>query len=417
MPYLLNGNCVHKKNEDGSAGELVPGGCHDTHEEAVKHLQALEIAMQQESDMSDTPMMATQIFVEALDLSEAALDRKERSARQVLIRAGESKNRRFYSEDVLQSAIHLFEGVKTYANHPSRDDLKQRPERSVRELTGWIDDVVYENGALRGTRHFLRNQAGNDSWAVVEDIIDGKAPATLMGASINAIGKAKSGKSDSGDIVIVESIEAVTSVDDVTAPAAGGGWERLVASGDEIMQSLFASLDYEEYLGARPDYVERLKREHKFVRLGESTKTAVAEADQKVKVAMLKQAEAELALTEAQEEMLGLTEANARLLEELNTARQAMAITEALKHVKLAQSYKDDLADRLPAIPMEEWASVIQKEISKARSAGASTRVPVRNAGQQVQPSPVTRPSSPVPLPDEDVDAWKARMSAINRKG
>lgn len=37
MPYHLDGNCV--KKEDGST---VPGGCHDTHAEAVNHLQALE---------------------------------------------------------------------------------------------------------------------------------------------------------------------------------------------------------------------------------------------------------------------------------------------------------------------------------------------------------------------------------------
>jgi len=38
MPYSLKGNCVIKSD----TGESVPGGCHKTHDEAVKHLRALE---------------------------------------------------------------------------------------------------------------------------------------------------------------------------------------------------------------------------------------------------------------------------------------------------------------------------------------------------------------------------------------
>lgn len=41
MPYMLVGNCVHKQNEDGKAGEVVPGGCHETEAEAKKHMRAL----------------------------------------------------------------------------------------------------------------------------------------------------------------------------------------------------------------------------------------------------------------------------------------------------------------------------------------------------------------------------------------
>lgn len=367
-----------------------------------------------ESATPEAQPVATHILVEALDLSEARLDKQGRSVRQTLIRAGESKNRRFYSEAVLMAAQHLFEGVKTYANHPTRADMTQRPERSIRDLTGWIDEVSYENGAIVGTRHFLPNQAGNDSWAVVEAIIDGKAPATLMGASINAVGKAKAGKSDNGDLVMVESIESVISVDDVTAPAAGGGWERLVASGDELQQALFASLGYEEWKESRPDYVDRFQREHKFVRLGDATKTAIAEADRKVQIATTKQLQSDAALNEVQENLLGLTEANARLQSELEAARRALAVTEALKHVKLAQSYKDDLAERLPELPIEEWETVINRELSKAKSAGAMARVPVSNASQQVQAASMPRSTSPVPLPDEDVEAWRRRMDALN---
>jgi hypothetical protein len=39
MPWMLKGNCVHKKNEDGSIGAVVK--CHGSRDEAVNHMRAL----------------------------------------------------------------------------------------------------------------------------------------------------------------------------------------------------------------------------------------------------------------------------------------------------------------------------------------------------------------------------------------
>lgn len=39
MPWKVVGNCVYKKNEDGSTGEKVK--CHATRDEAVAHMRAL----------------------------------------------------------------------------------------------------------------------------------------------------------------------------------------------------------------------------------------------------------------------------------------------------------------------------------------------------------------------------------------
>lgn len=68
MPYTVVGNCVKKKNADGSGGETVPGGCHDTHDEAVKHLQALE-ANVKDSAIAEFSMRIT----------KAAYNKSERS--------------------------------------------------------------------------------------------------------------------------------------------------------------------------------------------------------------------------------------------------------------------------------------------------------------------------------------------------
>lgn len=39
MPYMLVGNCVHKKNADGSTGAAIK--CHGSRQEALAHMRAL----------------------------------------------------------------------------------------------------------------------------------------------------------------------------------------------------------------------------------------------------------------------------------------------------------------------------------------------------------------------------------------
>lgn len=173
---------------------------------------------------SHTATVSRLAFVESVDLSEAMVNTTDRTAKVRLIAAGLSQNGKQYSEAVLRKAAPLFEGVRAYRDHPTKADQRERPERSMRDITGWYTGVVYENGGLYATRHFSRTQAGQDAWALVEDIVNGHAPASLAGVSINAQGTGRSVRRDDGDVLIVESIEAVTSVDDVTQPAAGGAY-------------------------------------------------------------------------------------------------------------------------------------------------------------------------------------------------
>jgi hypothetical protein len=374
----------------------------------------IETTEPQETIIEDKPQpsdvnLKTDIYVEAMDLVEATIDAERRTVRQRLIRAGRSNNNRVYPEKVLRGAVPLFEGVQTYANHPAKGERA----RSVRELTGWIDEVTYEEGALYGTRHFLRTQSGSDSWSIIEDIVTGRAPARLMGASINAVGKGKMEKQkDGSQFIMVESIEAVHSVDDVTAAAAGGGWEReLVAGSEGLAQEFFNALTYQEFIAARPDYIEKYKRETRLVRLGEETKTALAESDNRVKTASAKLAESQTALLEAQEQVETLTEVNARLQAEFERARRELAVYEALKDVSLPRSYKQDLRERLPLLPLEEWQQTIEKEVAKARAANALPRVEVTGGGQRVSQNLAEgRETSPAPMPDEDFDRWQKRL-------
>jgi hypothetical protein len=425
MPYRKKNDCVQVRR----AGKWKNLKCYPGEpDKADAYLKALyanvkDAAMNEETTIipEDTTNEAelqeatiqTGIYIEPMDLSEAQLDPANRTVQQVIIRAGVSKNKRYYSEALLQTALLLFEGVKTYANHPQ---AKGNGERSVRELTGWIDGVEYQNGNLTGRRHFLRTQAGQDSWAIVEDIVNGKAPASLMGASINAIGKGKPGKMDNEEVLIVESIEAIHSVDDVTNAAAGGGWEQLVAGGDELQQQLFAALDYQEYLEARPDYVDRLKREWKLVRLGDATKTALAESDKKVKDAKQQMSQLEEALQQARAEADEYAEVNTKLLSELQTVRRELAVTDLLERNHLPAAYKKDLRERLPLLEEAEWDAVLAKEMAKIKASGTTPRVQVRNASAQTADTITLSRSSPVPLEDENVEQWLRRREQLSRR-
>mgnify|MGYP000442150108 CR=1 FL=1 len=218
-------------------------------------------------------MTKTTVLIEQLDLSEATLPTEGRFIEGVvLIRAGMSANRRYYGEDVLQKAVAVFEGARAFDNH-------KRGERSVAELTGWYKNVRYENGMLKADRHFTNTDAGRNVFAVVEDIVSGRAPKTLAGLSINATGTGKTAKFDDGDALNVESITFAQSVDDVVQPAAGGTYALTASDGDALTRELLQAMTFEEWWGvARPEFVRRVTNELKNARETDAVKAAKAQS-------------------------------------------------------------------------------------------------------------------------------------------
>jgi hypothetical protein len=345
--------------------------------------------------------MKTLVLTERLDLSEAQFDTDARVLQNVvLIRAGLSANRRRYTEAVLQAAVPVFEGAKAYDSH-------SRNERKVSDITGWYANVRYADGKLIADRYFSRTDAGRNVMSIAEDIISGNAPKTLAGLSINAVGKGKTVKSDdgSGDVLEVEAISAANSVDDVTEPAAGGGYS-LTASmtGDSLTTDILAALEYDEWYEARPEYTARLQKEWATVRQDNAVKAAQAEADR-----------AKLALKEAQE---GIKRAEAdREAARLETAqaRRDLALAETLATVKLPSVWKTDLRERLGKAEPGDWAAIIESEQRKAETAGHKPQISVRGAAVQVASTPVIlEDASPLPRPNENVDDWQQRIARIN---
>lgn len=140
------------------------------------------------------------------------------SWRVLLIKAGLSGNGRRYPAEVLQQAAPLFEGVKAYADHPSSDEKRHRPERSIRDVVGWYSNVSWsdEHNGLTADFHLVESadwlrQSLKSSWD--------KGKPDLLGFSINASGVVK--RQPDGT-ALLEGFESVVSTDVVTTPGAGG---------------------------------------------------------------------------------------------------------------------------------------------------------------------------------------------------
>lgn len=153
-------------------------------------------------------------------LSEAEDGAKGSAWDVLLIKAGLSGNRRYYPASMLESAVPLFEGARAYADHPSKDEMRNRPERSIRDVVGWFESVTWDTNeqGIRGTFRVLESA----DWlrATLKSAWDA-GKRDLLGFSINAMGTASSRPRADGS-TLIEAIEKVVSTDVVTTPGAGG---------------------------------------------------------------------------------------------------------------------------------------------------------------------------------------------------
>lgn len=72
-----------------------------------------------------------------------------RRFRVVLIKEGMGNFRDsfFYTAEALEKAVGIFEGKQCYANHPSRTEEDERPERDVRDIVGHFENCTYKESA------------------------------------------------------------------------------------------------------------------------------------------------------------------------------------------------------------------------------------------------------------------------------
>lgn len=312
--------------------------------------------------------MQTQILREVVNLTEARLDREARTVDVTLIRPGWSANGRYYSRDVLAQAAALFEGVKAYANHPTPDQLRRGEGRSVLDITGDYTSVYLGEGGELKAKRAVFGAAGESIWPLIERSVETGRP--VIGLSINAVGRAVKGKTDDGkEGIIVEAITAAHSVDDVTEPAAGGGFDRLTAGVDDTLTAdLLAAVTYDEWYAARPEFVESLKKQMKRERQDDAVRAAETERDQ-----------AKSALVEAQAKIAELE----RIADEHRAAQaqaeRAAALVVVMQEAKakLPADWLPDVENELKEADQAQWSNIIEREARKA----AAIKQPVHVTG------------------------------------
>jgi hypothetical protein len=131
-----------------------------------------------------------------------------------LIQADVQGSSGYYPAEVLRrdGPIAFPAGTHVYLDHPTDTEEMERPERSVRDLAGYlVDGAVYEE-ATDGRGLFARIQFLDD----VKDRI--RSLAHHVGLSIRAAGEIE----DTATGRVVRSIREGLSVDVVTRPGAGG---------------------------------------------------------------------------------------------------------------------------------------------------------------------------------------------------
>jgi hypothetical protein len=164
---------------------------------------------------------------------------------------GNARDAYYYSKDALVSAVPVFEGKKIYSDHPSLTDEEVRPERSVRDILGYFENVAVEElpdgcSALMGDVNIMPDKPFEWARALLRNSVDyaKKFPdKEFVGLSINANGDAqeasiqevlksapagakdklaKAIESGTSSVRVVSKIDEAVSCDLVTEAGAGG---------------------------------------------------------------------------------------------------------------------------------------------------------------------------------------------------
>ena len=161
---------------------------------------------------------ARTILADYISLSEASLNGKG-IATIVVIKPGlNSSKERYYPPEVLTRDFSMFEGVKMYSDHPTDEEDKQRPERSIKDWVATLKNVhMDDRGQIIGEAVIV------EPWMQAKlAALRDKGMLAEMGISINAVGTATKGEIEGVKTNVIERIVRVRSVDFVTEPGAGG---------------------------------------------------------------------------------------------------------------------------------------------------------------------------------------------------
>jgi len=163
--------------------------------------------------------MTRELVQNYVPLTEAKFDKGR--ATVIVIKPGfNASEDRYYPAEMLKRDYKVFEGQKMYADHPTEQEDKELPERSIKN-TGWVavlkDVSCDETGVVTGVAEII------EPWLMTKlATLRDKELLSEMGISINAIGRASKATIDGKETLVIEELTGARSVDFVTEPGAGG---------------------------------------------------------------------------------------------------------------------------------------------------------------------------------------------------
>ncbi|MEX2439679.1 MAG: hypothetical protein WD739_07340 [Actinomycetota bacterium] len=280
-----------------------------------------------------------------------------------IIKAGASKNGKYYPAKMLAESVALFEGKPVLARSDD-DHLKQR-NKSVEKIVGWVDGIHFKNNAVRGRLH-LSESAGGLRTLLIDAWKRGKKD--LVGLSI--VGAAKSMRPTTKNgrrLALVEGIRKVSSVDIVVDPSAGGEILDLVAADDGKEESVGLKALIEAIRKARPELVKELLAEASTEDVDELKKEAPDLSDKIAEAMALPEPKKDdPAKTEPKKDELVEADKDDKDEPELLSGTIArLTIREALEDTKLPDPVKTRIRKRFEAAPFAEQtlAEAVKDEI------------------------------------------------------
>ena len=280
-----------------------------------------------------------------MPLSEAKIDKGR--ATVIVIKPGFNFSKdRYYPVEMLKRDYKVFEGQKMYADHPTKEEDKARPERTIKDWVAVLKDVtVDESGVVTGVAEVL------EPWLMAKlASLRERGLLSEMGISINAIGAATKGTIDGKDTLIIEQLVSSRSVDFVTEPGAGG----IVTFYESDRAHDVDLIDVAELRSRRPDIVKIIENDARAV-LKQEVQTRM-ETEARIK----ELEEANEALTKERD---GLKEANEKAVRDAKVAGTKAEVAKAVESSGLPDATKARLLKQFDGVEsLDGLAEAIKAE-------------------------------------------------------
>ena len=306
-----------------------------------------------------------------MPLTEAKFDKGQ--AQVIIIKPGfNTTEDRYYPAEVLKRDYGIFEGQKMYADHPTEEEDKARPERSIRDWVATLIEVKCDDdGVITGIAEIV------EPWLMQKlASLRDKDMLSEMGISINAVGSASKGIIEGKETLVIEKLVAARSVDFVTEPGAGGVVTFYESDRSHDIDLVELSVLREK----RPDLVKRIEADVR------------AEITKEVKKAMeneerVKELEGQIETLTTERD--GLKEAAEKAEKDKAKAEAQAIIKEAVDKAELPDAAKERLIERFKdAESAEGIEEAIQSEVDyiaklseagKVKGLGGSTPDPEKD--------------------------------------